>query len=127
MARVLRAGLVVAVAACLAVPSAGDEPSKPRVTVEFRWIEPQVVKGVTEDAGHLIVCGGKDWYAHRKPVLTSRDISTAKLTHLNFANNDQYAVEFTLAKGAAKKLAEACGDAPGRHLAAYVNGRWYGA
>ncbi len=127
MAKVLRAGVVLAVAACLAVPSAGQEPAKPKVTVEFRWIEPQVIKGVTEDKGHPIVCGGKDWYAHLQPVLTSKDIATAKLTHLNIANNDQYAVEFTLSKGAAKKLAEACGDAAGRTLTVYVDGHWTGA
>ena len=126
MAKVVLTGVVVALASCLAIPSAGQEPAKPKVTVEFRWIEPQVVKGLTEDKGKPIVCGGKDWYAHLKPVLTSRDIASAKVTHLNFANNDQYAVEFTLAKGAAKKLAEACGDEPGRHLTVYVNGHWYG-
>jgi hypothetical protein len=36
-------------------------------------------------------------------------------------------VEFTLTKGAAKKLIAACGEEPGRHLTAYVNGHWYGA
>jgi preprotein translocase subunit SecD len=126
MAKVLPAGVVIALAAWLGAPSAGEEPAKPKVTVEFRWIEPQVVKGVTEDKGHPVVCGGKDWFAHLKPVLTSRDIASAKVTHLNFANNDQYAVEFTLAMGAAKKLAEACGDEPGRHLTVYVDGHWYG-
>lgn len=127
MVKTLRAGIVMAVAACLAVPTVGQEPAKPKVTVEFRWIEPQVVKGVTEDKGHPIVCGGKDWYAHLQPVLTSKDIATAELTQLNIANNDQYAVKFTLTKGAAKKLTEACGDAAGRTLTVYVDGHWYGA
>ena len=126
MAKGLPAGVVIALVAWLGAPSAGEEPAKPKVTVEFRWIEPQVVEGVTEDKGHPVVCDGKDWFAHLKPVLTSRDIAAAKVTHLNFANNDQYAVEFTLANGAAKKLAEACGDKPGRHLTVYVNGHWYG-
>jgi hypothetical protein len=127
MAKVVLTGVVVALASCLAIPSAGQEPAKPKVTVEFRWIEPQVVKGLTEDKGKPIVCGGEDWYAHLKPVLTSKDIATARLTHLHIANADQYLVDFTLAEGAAKKLAEACGEVPGRTLTVYVNGQWYGS
>lgn len=121
----LRTGVVLAFAACLPGPSAGQEAATPKITIEFRWIEPRATKGLTEDTGKPIVCGGKDWFAHRKPVLTGKDIATAKLTHLHFANVDQYAVEFTLTKGAAKKLAEACGDAAGRTLTVYVNGQWY--
>lgn len=127
MANFLPAGAVVALVACFAASSVGQEKAKPKLAVEFRWIEPQAVKGLTEDKGHPIVCDGKDWFAHLKPVLTNQDIATAKLTHLNIANNDQYAVEFTLSKAAAKKLVAACGDAPGRHMTVYVNGHWYGA
>src|SRR5262245_34294776 len=93
-ARVVRAGVLVLIA-CLTGPSSGEEPAQQKVTVDFRWIEPQVIKGVTEDTGHPIVCGGKDWYAHLKPVLTSNDIATARLTHLHIARADQYAVQFT--------------------------------
>jgi hypothetical protein len=125
MAKVLYSVLIAL--ACLVTPSTGQEPAKPKVTVEFRWIEPQVTKGLTEEKGHPIVCGSKDWYAHLKPVLTSKDIATARLTHVNFANVDQYAVEFTLTKEALKKLADACGEVQGRTLTAYVNGHWYGA
>ena len=67
MAKVLCTGVATALAACLAVPSAGQEPAKPMLAVEFRWIEPQVVKGVTEDKGKPIVCGGLDWFAHLNP------------------------------------------------------------
>jgi hypothetical protein len=122
-----RAGVLLAVVSCLAAPSSGGEPAKPAVVVEFRWIEPQVVKGLTENKGAPIVCDGKDWYAHLTPVLTSKDIAAARLTHLHIANADQYSVEFTLTDGARKKLAEACGDALGRMLTVYVNGRWYGS
>ena len=126
MAKVFCPGVVIALA-CLAAPCLGQEPAKPKVTVEFRWIEPQAIKGVTEDKGKPIVCDGEDWYVHLKPVLTSKDIDTAQLTHLHIANADQYLVGFTLTKGAAKKLAEACGEAPGRTLTVCVDGHWYGS
>jgi hypothetical protein len=109
----------------VALPS--QAPVKPKLTVEFRWIEPHVLKGVTEETGHPRSCGGEDWYAHLKPVLTSQDIAAAKLSHIHMANNDQYAVSFTLKPESAAKLAEACGNDEGRHLTVYVNGRWYGS
>jgi hypothetical protein len=127
MVQVARAGVTLVVVSCLAALTSGQGPAKPTVTVEFRWIEPQPVEGLTEDKGSPTECGGKDWYAHLKPVLTNKDIAAARLTHLHVANADQYSVEFTLTGGARRKLAEACGDAPGRVLTVYVNGRWYGA
>lgn len=127
MAKIPRAGVWLLLLSCLASPSAGQELAKPKATVEFRWIEPQILKGVTEEKGHPIVCGGKDWYAHLKPVLTNKDIATARLTHLRLGEVEQHGVEFTLAPGAVKKLTDACGDAPGRWVTVYHDGRWWGA
>ena len=98
-----------------------------KATVDFRWVEPQVIEGLTEEKGRPITCGGKDWCAHLRPVLTSEDIADARLTHLIIANTNQYAVEFELKDGAVRKLIEACGDVPDRRLTVYVNGHWYGS
>ncbi len=127
MTTIHHAGVVLILTACFGVQTYGDEPTKAKVTVEFRWIESVTIKGVTEDTGHPIVCGGDDWYAHRKPVLTGTDVASARLSTLNVGLGDQYGVEFTLTAGAVKKLAEGCGDERGRMLTVYVDGRWYGS
>lgn len=126
MANQVHVGIAALLASCLSATSFGQTPANAEVTVDFRWLEPRIVEGVTEDQGHPIECDGPDWYAHRRPVLTSQDIAAARLLHLQVANIDQYAVAFTLTPAATKKLTDACGDAPGRRLTVYVNGRWYG-
>lgn len=129
MAKVIRAGVVLALTSCLSFSSSGEEPwpANEKVTIDFRWIEPRVIKGQTEETGHQVACGGEPWYASLKPVLTSQDIASAKLATLRFANVNQYGVKFVLTDEALKKLAEGCGDEPGRSLTVYVNGRWYGS
>lgn len=127
MARFTCMGVVLTLLILTVTTVFGQEPETEKVTVDFRWIEPQVIEGVTEEKGHPIMCAGDDWYAHLKPVLTSEDIADARLKHVYIANADQYAVEFKLKEGAVKKLIEACGDVPARRLTVYVNGKWYGS
>src|SRR5262245_19687212 len=55
MVKLAQVGVIVALFACAA---RAEVPAAQKVTVEFRWIEPEIVKGVTEDKGNPIVCGG---------------------------------------------------------------------
>jgi WD40 repeat protein len=111
---------------CSSETVVAQEPVPGKVTVDFRWIEPQFIAGVTEKKGHPVECGGDDWYAHLKPVLSSKWIAAATLSKL-YIGNVQYGVRFKLREGAVEKLIEACGDRSDRRLTVYVNGRWYGS
>jgi hypothetical protein len=113
--------LVVALA-----PAVAADPPKP-IKVEFRWLETAFTEGLTEKTGSPITCGGDDYFPHLKAVLTAADVTGTQRTSVDVGNGPQYAVGFTLSKDARKKLAEGCGDAPGRWLTAYADGHAYGA
>lgn len=103
-----------------------QEPVPDRVSIDFRWLEPQFIAGVTEEQGQPVECGGDDWYAHLKPVLSSDYIAEAKLSSI-YMSAPLYGVSFKLKDQAIEKLIEACGDRPARRLTVYVNGRRYGS
>src|SRR5262245_19369669 len=83
-------GIALYVAACSAAgpaPTRQAPPARPKATVEFRWLEPEPVKDVTEDRKIQISCGDERWYPHRKPVLTSKDVAGTHVNKLDLSAN----------------------------------------
>jgi len=126
MEKLICIGVALTCLTCSAATVIAQELERKEVTVDFRWIEPQFIDGVTEKKGHPVVCGGKDWYARLDPVLTSDYIAEAKLSSI-YMNAPLYGVSFKLKDQAIEKLIEACGDRSHRRLTVYVSGRWYGS
>lgn len=94
--------------------------------VEFRWLENRYVEGLTENAGRAVVCGGRDWFPHKKPVLTGSAVASAKLGSIpDWPGGPHYLVDFTLTAEAKRTLAAAAG-APEKLLTVYVDGKSWG-
>lgn len=108
-------------------PSFGqDKPAK--VTVEFRWLEHNYSKGVTEETGIRTGCGEELSYPHKTAILGNADIALA--TAKNHGSvmgqpGDHYLITFTPSKAARDKLVEGLGDQPMKVVAVYVNGKYW--
>ncbi len=92
--------------------------------VEFRWIEPKAIDGLTEDWGRSIDCGKGKWFPHKKCVLTSEDIQSIRMTESYSVGTPRfrYCLQFELSDSAIKKLVDACGEEDGKRLAfVFVN------
>lgn len=74
MSRII--GLSLAFVLSLTVATA-DEKAKP--TVELRWAEGDVVKGVTEDKGVDLACSDKPAFLHKKAIATRSDLAWSKV------------------------------------------------
>lgn len=127
MKKVIGVAVILTWVICSAEISVAQEPVQGRVRIDFRWLEPQFIAGVTEEQGQPVECGGDDWYAHLRPVLSSEWIAEATLSAVRFTSDVQYLVRFKLKEEAIEKLIESCGDRSDRRLAVYVNGRRYGS
>lgn len=114
-------------------PALGQEqPAKPKAKVEFRWLEDKPIKDLTDEKGFQSTC----WpdrlsYAHRKPVLTHKDVFGTRLNKIDFSGNglpgDHFMIDFDLTKEAKATLVAACGEASEGALAVFVDGKYWGA
>ena len=117
-------------AACAAVAPAGGQEPAPRARIEFRWLEPVPIKGVTGD-GIRTTCGETLSYPRLAPVLTAADVASATVTAQDFSRSspllgELYTVTFHLKDDARRKLSAEIGDAKSRELATFVDGRYWG-
>lgn len=87
--------------------------------VEFRWIEPKFVDGLTEDWGRAIDCGKGKWFPHKKSILSADDIKLIRMTESYSTGKPRYryCLEFTFNDSAIQKMVKACGDENGKRLA----------
>jgi hypothetical protein len=126
--------IVFMVACCLACggiaagQGSGVQP-KPKAKVELRWVESKRIEGVTEDKGFQTSCDPKDIsYPHKRPalVLTSAEVSEARLTNLDLSRNglssENYTVTMSLTNEAREKLAASCEGSETRWLTVVVDG-----
>jgi hypothetical protein len=120
-------------ALCLTVSPGAVQapPAQPKAgaKVEFRWLEPHPVKGLTEATGLRTTCGEELSYPHKVPVLTNTDVLAAGFeTHAAVMGvpGDHYLVTFDLTDKARKKLVAASGE-PVKELAVFVDGKYWGA
>lgn len=117
---------VFAVAPLLSAAAADGVPPERILTVEFRWIEPRFVEGVTEKQSRSISpCDSGGWYLHRTPALTTEDFADASLETTLVAGGGvvgrQYYVRYKLKDSAIDKLVKQCGeDSRKRIVAVYV-------
>lgn len=124
--------VLCATAGLFAVPLPPEKPvaGPVKAKIEFRWLEGKAVKGLTQDQGIQTTCGDERSYPHLVPVLTNTDLAGATMTHHDFSanglSNNLYMIQFRLTDAARKKLVEACGEAPGKELAVFVDGRYWG-
>jgi hypothetical protein len=103
-----------------------DKPAK--VTVEFRWLEHNYAKGVTEETGIKTSCGEELSYPHKTPILGNADI--ALVTAKNHGSvmglpGDHFMITFTPTKAAREKLVEGLGDQSAKELAVFVDGKYW--
>jgi hypothetical protein len=104
-----------------------DKPAK--VTVEFRWLEHNFSKGVTEEKGIQTTCGDELSYPHKVPILTNSDVAVATAKNHGAVmglNGDHYLVTFMPTKEAREKLAKEFGERSYRELAVFVDGKYWG-
>ena len=96
------------------------ERGEPRV--EFRWIEPNVVDGLTEEWGRVIDCDSGKWFPHKKCILSSSDIQSIQVieSYSVFKPRYRYCLAFTLKESAVQTLIKTCGDENGKRLACVV-------
>lgn len=92
-------------------------------TVEFRWIEPRFVEGVTKKQPQSISpCDKASWYLHDKPALTTEDFADATLETTLVAGGGivakQYFVRYKLKDSAIDKLAKQCGEESSKRIVA---------
>src|SRR5262245_41375060 len=76
-----------------------DPRARPKAKVEFRWLESQSVKGLTEEKGIRTTCGQELSYPHRQPVLTNKDVAEASFRNVGSVAGlpgDHYLVSFDL-------------------------------
>lgn len=87
--------------------------------VEFRWIEPKFVDGLTEDWGRAIDCGKGKWFPHKKSILSADDIKLIRMTESYSTGKPRYryCLEFAFNDSAIQKMVKACGDENGKRLA----------
>ena len=126
-----RAAVWAAVAVAVVPAVGGGQPPAPaKAKIEFRWMEPRPVAGITEEAGIQTSCGPGLWYPHKTPVLTNADIAAATLTATDFntaaGKTELFTVTFHPTEAARRKVAAAFGDAKQRDLAVYIDGRYWG-
>ena len=110
------AGLMVSIAfVAPALPDKAD--NKPRVKVEFRRAEKEPAEGLTE----ATVVGTNDKvYLHKSADATSEDIADARPTE---DTRKEPAVEVTLTKEGAKKMAKLSEEHKDKPLAIVVDGK----
>ena len=116
---------------CVLTVRSEDSPDKPKVKVEFRWVEARLIQGVTEEKGIRLSCAETLSYQHKKPILTGADVTEARLTKYDFSANgipgEQFTVAFLLTKEARQKLAADCEEVQARMLTVVIDGRNWGA
>ena len=90
--------------------------------VEFRWIEPKFVDGLTEEWGRAIDCGKGKWFPHKKCILSADDIQSIRMTESYSTGKPhyRYCLKFTFNESAIQKMVKACGDENGKRLAFIV-------
>lgn len=114
---------VFAVGPLLFAAPADEVPPERVLTVEFRWIEPRFVEGVTEKQSRSISpCDSGGWYLHRTPALTTEDFADASLETTLVAGGGvvgrQYYVRYKLKDSAIDKLVKQCSDESRKRLVA---------
>jgi hypothetical protein len=114
---------VFAVAHLLFPASLDAAPPEPVLAVEFRWVEPRFVEGVTEKQSRSISpCDKGSWYLHSKPALTTEDFADVSIKSSVVAGGGtwsrQYSVRYTLKDSAIQKLAKQCGDETRKRIVA---------
>ena len=123
--------LAAKVASCLAAAAVCEEPKPdPKARIAFRWLEGRSIKGVTEIKGIQTTCGDELSYPHLQPILTHRDVATARVRRHDLARtglpSPQFDVVLQLTPQAIQKLADASGNASCRELAVFVDGEYWG-
>lgn len=109
------------VGAWLATAQAG-----PPAVVEFRWLEDRYVEGLTEKEGRAVVCGGPEWFPHKKPVLSGSAVASAKLGSIDgWPGGPHYSVDFTLTAEARRTLAAEV-DSLEKLLTVWADGKSWG-
>src|SRR5687767_10005953 len=118
MARYARVALVLAACAAGGLVPAQEknekkEPAAPNSRVQFRWMEPKPVEGVTEAKGVQTSCDPDDLsYPHLKPVLTVKDIASATLKYYDLRKSnigEQWDVKFQITEEGRKRLVDEAG------------------
>ena len=108
----------------------GQEPVvKPKAKIEFRWVEDNPIKDVTEENG-IIAWEDDLMYLHKDVILTSKDVSEAILSKNDLTANGigvVYSVKLLLTDEAKQKLAMAIEKSGGKRLAVVVDGNIRGA
>lgn len=121
--------LAMALAAATAVAPAAGPAARPKAKVEFRWLETEPVKGLTEEWGVPVMCGPVLMYPHKQPVLTGKDVAEARLSKTDLSSSglpsELYMVNLHLTEQARKTLVAAC-EKPERALVVLVDGKSWG-
>ena len=102
---------------------------EPKTKVEFRWIEDNPIKNVTEEKG-IIAWENDLMYLHKNAILTSNDVAEAILSKNDLTANGigvVYSVKLILTQAAKQKLAMAIEKSGGKRLAVVVDGNIRGA
>lgn len=111
-------------------PSLLAQPvEKPKVKVEFRWLEDRPMKDLTDAKGFQTTCGPELSYAHKKPVLSNIDVAEATIKNhgsIMGLSGDHFTITFRLTDSAKKKLIKESGDAAHRELAVFADGKYWG-
>lgn len=114
--------------------SAGEAPpAKPKVKVEFRWVESKPIEGLTEEEGFQCSCDPKDIvYPHTKPALavTAADVAAVDLKNLDYSKNglssENYSVAIHLTQAARARLAATVDGKQMKLLTVLVDGKYWG-
>ena len=127
MAPYPRVALMLGACSAFELAAPAQEPAKPKVKVEFRWLEAKYTQGLTETWGVRFMCGpAGEMYPHKKPVLTAKDVARARIIPVDFSKSglpkEMYMVAFDLTDEAKRALAAACGDDERKLLAVVVGG-----
>jgi hypothetical protein len=111
----------------------GEEPAvRPKVKIEFRWLEAKPISGVTEVKGIHTSERDELSYPHMKPILTNEDVVEVGVSKIEFnkstgLGSELFTLHFHLTKKAHEKLAANCGETGDKMLAAFIDGTYRGA
>ena len=118
---IFNAGISISVPQCEAQEK-GVAAERGELRVEFRWIEPKVVDGLTEEWSRAIDCDSGKWFPHKKCILSSSDIQSIQVieSYSVFKPRYRYCLVFTFKESAIQTLIKACGNENGKRLACIV-------
>jgi hypothetical protein len=123
---------IVLVLLCLHTNFA-QEPAKPKVKVELRWVVAKPIEGVTEEDGIQTSCDPKSiMYPHKQPVLvlTGTEVASANVSHHDMSKNglsaNNYNVTIHLTKEAREKLAASTEGNEMKFLTVTIDGKHWG-